>query len=208
MVQGTDTLLDDEEEEEIDDPVPEGDPTKRFRSTPQQMLGQRQCSILAISHTAICTIKVCARTETVQSSRAAYLAFVQAGHKRRYHHSMTGSLNPQKRKSAPVEVSLLEGATKRLKMPTLADGPCVRLRSGPVIKYPLILEAATMQVESLGDFTLSPLNCGELGVRDRAFTCAATSEKPVMPSGEESDPSIIDVWSQGCKTGQPEIRSL
>ncbi|KAE8950615.1 hypothetical protein PR002_g33217 [Phytophthora rubi] len=45
---------------------------------------------------------------------------------------------------------------KKQKLTRSPDERCPRLRSGLVVRHPLIVEAATMQVQSLGMFELAP----------------------------------------------------
>jgi hypothetical protein len=85
---------------------------------------------------------------------------------------------------------------KQVKKMTIGSGPCSRLRSGPVLSHPLVIEAATMQVDSLSQFELTPPESPTHPSQRTSIILVSSQD-----SEASSDPLILDVWSQ--QSSQP-----
>ncbi|KAH7469110.1 uncharacterized protein KRP23_10549 [Phytophthora ramorum] len=81
-------------------------------------------------------------------------------------------------------------AVKKTKTSVVGHVPCYRLRSGPVVRHPLIIEAATMQIESMSRFRLAaPASPGSRSTSSSVMVASQASE------AASSDPSILAICS-------------
>ncbi|KAL4140442.1 hypothetical protein PRNP1_014726 [Phytophthora ramorum] len=81
-------------------------------------------------------------------------------------------------------------AVKKTKTSVVGHVPCYRLRSEPVVRHPLIIEAATMQIESMSRFRLAaPASPGSRSTSSSVLVASQASE------AASSDPSILAIWS-------------
>ncbi|KAE8877642.1 hypothetical protein PF001_g5789 [Phytophthora fragariae] len=91
---------------------------------------------------------------------------------------------------------------KRTKCLLSADGPCTSLRSGPVVRHRLIVEAATMQVTAMSGFALSAPDSPDCTPTNSSILILSSQESSQESDTSSSDPSVIAVWSQ--ESTQPE----
>jgi hypothetical protein len=112
---------------------------------------------------------------------------------------MVWTRSPKKRgvSSVGAEATNLR-PVKRVKISAAVDGPCSRLRSGPVVRHPFIVEAATMQIDPLSRFALSPPWNQARHSPNSSVQLLASQDS----GASSSDPSVLAVWSPSSYPGK------
>ncbi|GMF23121.1 unnamed protein product [Phytophthora fragariaefolia] len=106
-------------------------------------------------------------------------------------------VNDAKKRRADAVGNGSDAKAKHYKASAPADGPWARLRLGSVMRHPLIIDAATMQVDTMSRFALAAP-----GSPARQASCSIMFLSSQESQTSSSDPSILAVWSQD--SSQPE----